>query len=77
MTRMKYLPMNSRNGRTQFAPTITSIKTIKSFAQGGEPPQPRRGIARQVALGGGEGRLVDADEVATVAEQAVPFGSTD
>ncbi|HJI57553.1 MAG TPA: hypothetical protein OIL92_08160 [Oscillospiraceae bacterium] len=25
--------MNYRNGRTQFAPTITSIKTIKSFAQ--------------------------------------------
>ncbi|WP_418815817.1 hypothetical protein [Pseudoruminococcus massiliensis] len=31
--RMKYLAMNYRNGRTQFAPTITSIKTIKSFAQ--------------------------------------------
>ncbi|MFR2137806.1 MAG: hypothetical protein ACLS5A_06890 [Pseudoruminococcus massiliensis] len=30
---MKYLAMNYRNGRIQFAPTITSIKTIKSFAQ--------------------------------------------
>ena len=25
-------------------------KTLKSFARGGEPPFPRRGIARQVSL---------------------------
>ncbi|MBE5714033.1 MAG: hypothetical protein EGR22_07625 [Ruminococcaceae bacterium] len=31
-------------------------KTTKSFAQGGEPPPPRRGIARQVSLGVGKGR---------------------
>ena len=55
----------------------SSHKKIKSFAQGGEPPQPRHGIARQASLVVDYGKLVDADEESTVAEQATPFGSTD
>ena len=53
----------------------------------GEPPPPSRGIVRRAAapksrnrstsLARGElGKFVDADEVATVAEQAMLFGST-
>ena len=55
----------------------SSRKKIKSFAQGGGPPQPRRGIARQASLVVDYGKLVDADEESTVAEQAMPFGSAD
>ena len=57
--------------------TNLPIRKVKSFAQGGEPPQPRHGIARQASLVVDYGRLVDADEESTVAEQAAPFGSTD
>ena len=43
----------------------------------GADPRRRRGIARQASLVVDYGRLVDADEESTVAEQAMPFGSAD
>ena len=43
----------------------------------GADPRRRRGIARQASLVVDYGKLVDADEESTVAEQATPFGSTD
>ncbi|MFR7819213.1 MAG: hypothetical protein ACLU24_01585 [Candidatus Pseudoruminococcus sp.] len=49
----------------------STLGKISSKLVSGEPPQPRHGIARYEY-----GKFVDADKVTTVAERAMPFGST-
>ena len=54
----------------------TKKSGTKAFFVGADPRR-RRGIARQASLVVDYGKLVDADEESTVAEQAAPFGSAD